>query len=303
MIDALTAAPGNMRVFGRQDLNRYWVIRLSDVNEGNNSNIFNMLPGGGQSAVFGLDNVAGVPEYDNTASWPIAPLLTSGPQAGRIRNQLFSQTLTLYFNTTIAGNNLANVSLEGTAIIADRDCGSNVPTGAGTPVQLVSTAVVSYMSSHGYPLTVAGLLQLANDALGGVNIAPLTLSQIQEAVTNINETFDECKILVGYGNRNDRNGNILTTIVTAPEPSLRVTAYPNPYQDQFALRINSPVTGQVFVNFYDMNGVKLAEIKRDVVANRDLIVPYNVPRTYSNRIVYTVSIGEYNARGIVLSPN
>jgi hypothetical protein len=28
MINALTAAPGNMKVFGRQDLNRYWVIRL-----------------------------------------------------------------------------------------------------------------------------------------------------------------------------------------------------------------------------------------------------------------------------------
>ena len=269
--------------------------------QGDNSNIFNMLPGGGQSVVFGLDNVAGVPEYANTASWPIAPLLASGPQAGRIRNQLFAQTLTLYFNTTIAGNNLANVSLEGMAIIAGRDCGSNAPTDAGTSVQLVSTDVVSYLATHGYPVTVAGLLQLANDALGGVNISPLTLNQIQEAVTNINETFDECKVLIGYSTRTDRN--IQTNIVTSAEPSLRVTAYPNPYQDHFALRINSPVSGQVSIGFYTMDGVKIGEMKRDIVANRDLIVPYNVPPTYSSRIVYTVSIGEYTSRGIVLSPN
>src|SRR6187397_1321849 len=111
MIDALTAATGNMVVFGRQDLNRYWVIRLTDVNKGPTSNIFNMLPGGSASSAFGSDNVAGVPEYSNGPSWPIVPL-----QGGKIRNQLFSQTLTLYFNTTIvgvSGNTLADVLLNG----------------------------------------------------------------------------------------------------------------------------------------------------------------------------------------------
>jgi hypothetical protein len=49
--------------------------------------------------------------------------------------------------------------------------------------QLVSPAISSYLATHGYAVTVAGLLQLANDALGGVNVSPLTLSQIQEAVT------------------------------------------------------------------------------------------------------------------------
>src|SRR5688572_21477713 len=100
-----------------------------------------MLPGGGPSAALGLYNVSGVPEYSNTASWPIAPLQVGGPQSGKILNQLFAQTLTLYFNTRIPDNNLAAVSLECMAVIADRACGSNVPTSAGTPTQLVSPEI------------------------------------------------------------------------------------------------------------------------------------------------------------------
>ena len=263
-----------------------------------------MLPGGGSSKAFGVDNVAGVPEYNNTASWPIAPLLANGPQAGRINNQLFSQTLTLYFNTTISGSNLANVSLEGMAIVAGRECGSTTPTDPGTPVQLVSPDIVAYLSSHGYPTTVAGLLQLANDALGGVNVAPLTLTQIQQAVANINETFDECKILLGYtGSKSSGSGKVITSNTISGQAALIVTAYPNPYKENFSLKINSPVTGQASISFYTMDGVKVAEMKRDVVANTELVVPYNVPPTYRTRIVYAVSVGGYHAKGIVLSPN
>jgi hypothetical protein len=52
-----------------------------------------------------------------------------------------------------------------------------------------------------------------------------------------------------------------------------------------------------------MDGVKIGEMKRDVVAMRDVWVPYNVPAVYRTRIVYTVNIAGYNAKGVVLSPN
>ena len=302
MIDALTAAPGNMKVFGRQDLNRYWVVRLSDITSGN---IFDMLPGGGPSKAFDPDNVTGVPEYSNTPSWPVAPLQPGGPNAGQIRNQLFSQTLTLYFNTTIAGSTLANVALDGSwAVLAPRNCGSSEPAGTGTPTQLVSPEISSYLASHGYATTVAGLLQLANDALGGVDVSPLSLSQIQEAVANINEVFDECRILTGYVPAGGSGaGRVITSNSTANQPSLIVTAFPNPYEENFSLRINSPVTGEAMIAFYTMDGVKIGEMKRDVVERRDVYVPYNVPAVYRTRIVYTVTVKGYNAKGIVLSPN
>jgi hypothetical protein len=57
------------------------------------------------------------------------------------------------------------------------------------------------------------------------------------------------------------------------------------------------------IGFYTIDGVKIGEMKRDVTANRDISVPYNVPAVYRTRIVYTVSVGGYNAKGVVLSPN
>jgi hypothetical protein len=217
---------------------------------------------------------------------------------------LFSQTLTLYFNTTIAGSTLANVALDGSwAVLAPRNCGSSEPAGAGTPTQLVSPVISSYLATHGYATTVAGLLQLANDALGGVDVSPLTLSQIQEAVANINEVFDECRILTGYVPAGGGGGRVITSNSTSSQPSLIVTAFPNPYVENFSLRINSPVTGQAMISFYTMDGVKIGEMKRDVVERTDVLVPYNVPAVYRTRIVYTVSVGGYHARGIVLSPN
>lgn len=45
-------------------------------------------------------------------------------------------------------------------------------------------------------MTVAELLELANQALGGADISPYNLSQINGAVTGINEGFDGCRTVV-----------------------------------------------------------------------------------------------------------
>jgi hypothetical protein len=168
---------------------------------------------------------------------------------------------------------------------------------------LVSPAISNYLATHGYATTVGGLLQLANDALGGASISPLSLNDIQSAVENINQTFDECKIITGYVSAGGGAGRVITSNSTSSQPSLVVTAFPNPYEENFSLKINSPVTGQAAISFYTMDGVKIAEMKRDVVALKDVWVPYNVPPAYRTRIVYTVNVGSYNAKGIVLSPN
>jgi hypothetical protein len=96
------------------------------------------------------------------------------------------------------------------------------------------------------------------------------------------------------------DGRVAPTTVA---PTLNVTAFPNPYQENFSLRVNSPVTGQAAIGFYTIDGVKIGEMKRDVVANKDVWVPFNVPSVYRTRIVYTVAVGSYNAKGVVLSPN
>ena len=306
MIDALDSEVGDSVVFGKKSNNRYWVIKLTDVNQGNGSNIFNMLPGGSwQGSVFGLDTYNGAPQYSNAASWPVVPLQPSGSKKGNIRNQLFAQTLTFYFNTKIAGNGLGDVIFNGdSAIVAGRACGNPNPVGTKDTISIISPAIASYMSSHGYPATAAGILQLANDALGGVNISPLTVQDVHGLVGGLNETFDHCRMLVGYVPVVGGAGRIAANVSNnTTAPTLSVTAYPNPYEENFALKINSPVSGQASISFYTIDGVKVGEMKRDVMANKDVSVPFNVPAAYRTRVVYTVSVGTHNAKGIVLSPN
>jgi len=307
MIDALTAEPGQMKVFGRQDLNRYFVVRLSDVT-GGNANIFRMLPGGGPSKVFGVDNVAGVPEYSNSASWSVVPLQANGPKAGSINNQLFSQTLTLYFNLTYGSANiLGTIPIAGTYTVADPvSCGSSTPTGTTSQFSLPAD-VVAYLgnAANGYPNTIAGLFQLANDALGGVNVG-VSLNSIQAAVEAINSGFDECKILVGMSSV---SGGVTTVVVNTPttttvDDDLKVTAFPNPFEnDFFNLRINAPVTGQARVELFTIDGQKVTELKRNIIADKDEVVRFTLPGNFKTRLVYKVTIDKFTARGIVLSPN
>jgi hypothetical protein len=309
MIDALAGEPGQMKVFGRQDLNRYWVVRLSDVNQGANSNIFKMLPGGGPSRAFGVDNVGGVPEYSNSASWSIAPLQPSGPQAGSIRNQLFSQTLTLYFNLTYGDNILGTIPIAYSYTVQEPlSCGSSTPTGTPTTFSLPAD-VVAYLRNpaNGYSATIAGLFQLANDALGGVNVG-VSLNSIQEAIEAINDGFDECKILVGMS----LTAPVLrpeapvapTTTTIADESELKVVVYPNPYENNFFnLKINSPVSGEAMIELYTIDGIKITYAKRSVFSGKEEVVRFTVPGLYKTRLVYVVTVDKHTARGVVLSPN
>jgi hypothetical protein len=309
MISALTAEPGNVKVFGRQDLNRYWVLRLTDVNQGSNSNIFHMLPGGGPSKVFGLDIYAGVPEYSNHPTWPVAPLQPSGPFSGKIRNILFAQTMTLYFNTTIAGSGLANMLLgPGELIIADRSCGSQVPVpGTRDTISFMSYPAIAYIvnPANGYAPTVAGLLQLANDKLGGVPLPGVTLDQINEAVSAINEAFDECRMWVGYiapsGGRLYVNNNEYKAVkgkVPVEEQKLSVTAYPNPYNDQVRFVLESPVSGQGTLEVYNMVGQKLQTVYNGyIIAGKGQTIDYKVPVQNRENLVYILRVRDQQVTG------
>src|SRR5678816_2714287 len=101
-----------------------------------------------------------------------------------------------------------------------------------------------------------------------------TLAQINDAVTAINEAFDGCRMFIGWNQRCPQTDpNAQARMATSN--TLAVTAFPNPYEEQnFSLRINAPVTGQATVEFFTIDGQKISEVKRAVVANRDEVVNY-----------------------------
>jgi len=249
---------------------------------------------------------------------------------GGVKNILLAQTITLGLNLGIENSQLGNFVLQaGEAAAADpvNGCGDDTPKprichyNTVDPFQLISveneytyrTFYQNVIDAIPGANTVANLFELANRALANVdNVVGreggVPIDSIQKAVASVNELFDGCKIFVGWNvapacapiDPTPGDGRIASSTVA---PALEVTAFPNPYEENFSLKINSPVSGQASISFYTMNGVKIGELKRDVVAKKDTWVPYRVPAVYRTRIVYTVNVGKHNAKGIVLSPN
>jgi len=279
--------------------------------------VLDKLPGGGPAK----ELVAGDINLCNFT--PLQP-------NGGVRNILLAQTITLGLNLGIENSQLGNFALQvGTLATQEIDggCGGDTPLerichyNVLAPFNLISvenqytfrTFTQEVIDAIPGANTVANLYELANRALANVDGVEgseggASLDAINNAVSSVNEVFDGCKISIGWDvapcppiDPTPGDGRVATTTT----PTLTVTAYPNPYQDNFSLQINSPVTGEAQVGIYTIDGVKIGELKRDVVANRNVSVPFNVPAAYRTRIVYAVSISgsNYTAKGIVLSPN
>jgi hypothetical protein len=323
MINALDSEPGDFKVFGREDLNRYWYIRLTDVNAGNSSNIFKMLPGGTSSKVFLPDVYTGVPEYSNDPTWPVAPLKPSGAKKGSIQNALFAQTLTMYFNLK---NNtaLGSLMLGDSLITYDAVCGSNTPiANTADTFGIPHNVAVFLAGGNGYANSVQGLFILANDLLGGVNPTGWdiedALDDVKTAIDNINNGFDNCRIFWGYvpyaqppvtTNRGGAVTGPTETVIKAPVvvptlfSKLNVTAYPNPYTDKVKFVIESPVSGEASLEVYNMLGQKLETIfKGTIFSGKQQEVEYNVQPLNRKNLIYILRIGDKQATGKLLHLN
>jgi hypothetical protein len=246
----------------------------------------------------------------------------------RIKNVLAGQAITLGINMginvqlgafTLQAGTLATAELAG-------GCGTTTPKtrichyNTLAPYNLISveneytyrTFSAALIAAIPGTKNVTNLFELANRALGNTDGVDnmengVSLDEIQQAVANINEGFDNCMAFIGWNvapcpaiDPTPGDGRVAPTTVA---PTLTVTAFPNPYQENFSLKVNSPVTGEAQIGFYTIDGVKIGEMKRSVTANKDQWVPFNVPAVYRTRIVYTVTVGAYNAKGVVLSPN
>jgi hypothetical protein len=278
--------------------------------------VLDKLPGGGPAK----ELVAGDISLCNFT--PLQP-------NGGVRNVLLAQTVTLGLNLGIENSQLGSFVLQaGELATADPigGCGGESPEvrvchyNVLSPYNLISveneytyrTFTQEVIDAIPGANTVANLFELANRALANVDGVTgseggASLDAINEAVSFVNEVFDQCKIVVGWNvsrcpaiDPTPGDGRIAQTTAA---PELEVTAYPNPYTENFSLKVNSPVTGQATIGFYTIDGVKIGELKRDVVSFRDVWVPFNVPAVYRTRIVYTVGVGTYTKKGIVLSPN
>ncbi|HET9825398.1 MAG TPA: hypothetical protein VFP87_08690 [Chitinophagaceae bacterium] len=293
------------QVFGNIANRRFFTLYKTDISNGN---IFKMLPGSGVSQALGVDNISPYDGayYSDQSTWYLVPIPKTGSQKGKINNQLLAQTVVLWFNLRTS-NSLAAVDLTNDTLLttAQTKCGSGIPMGLPSKFGLPHDVIVYLNSASGYTNNVNGLFQLANDVLGGLN-ASISALDVQYAVSTVNNAFDGCRILTAtlpyIEPVTTRAVPVIDELNEAIASRLDVTAFPNPYNSQFSLKINSPVSETAVIEFFTANGEKIFEQKNFIAEKIRNIVPYAGPR-HSGVLIYKVTVGTYHASGFVIGIN
>ena len=217
---------------------------------------------------------------------------------GKINNVLLSQTITLALNSRLNGGLLATIPLTSCILIDDSTI-------------YLNQSVLDYMAGHGYPATVAGLLQLANAILSGhltpgVGGVP-SYSAINDAVTQINEGFDECKMFGGAcpapvalaGNVRTTQASVATTTQV---DGLQVSAYPNPFNEVVKFTIQSKVSGKAQLEVYNMLGQKVKTVYSGFIqANKAQVVEFRAGAAAHQSLLYILKIGDNQVTGKLLN--
>jgi len=193
---------------------------------------------------------------------------------GRLSNQLLAQTLTLGLNLRI-NDGLGAVPLEAGKWLTTQeklfcekgspgilmDCNA-VPVIDPYSYFWLPEVVLDFMTEKGYSMTVQGLFNLANDALGQARVLPaeVTLAKIAAAVDMINNAFDGCRIFVG--NLDEKltcpaasgEGKSVSILDTG-NSGLKV--YPNPFSDKVTFEFTSPQDAHAVLEIHNLLGQKI----------------------------------------------
>jgi hypothetical protein len=300
MTAAVDAQAGDSVYFGLKSTGKFFTLFLNDITS---DNIFNLLPGGGTPAA-----LKGYATYTKPGTWSNVPLETKQNQYGKIKNNLLSQTMVLFFNL------FANGDLSGMAIMSDSlftskqtSCGSGLPVTKVDTFTLPSN-VVKYLQTNG-TATVQGLYDLANRYLGGQTVSGISAADVNNAVDAINRAFDECALLAGWGKSativNDITGRSATTFAgdnfITTKANMQLSVFPNPYGSVVNFRFKTTVSGRVELVIYDIVGARLAVIDKGFIqAGTWQTIQYHVPAEKHPTLIYRLFTGSKAVSGKVL---
>lgn len=299
--------PTTSQVFGNITNRRFFTLYKTDITS---KNIYKMLPGSGNSQPIAVDNILPYNGafYTDPSTWSLVPIQPGGSQKGKINNLLLSQTISLWFNlrtsSTLAGIRLTMDTL---VTAAQTSCGSGILIGVPAKFGLPHNVIVYLNGGNGYTNDVNGLFHLANDVLGGVNNS-VSAAEVQSAVAVINAAFDGCRILtatipyISAATVLTRNGKLIDGIKEETVTSLEASAFPNPYNTEFSLRIKSPVSAIANIEFLTAGGTKVFEIRKFISNKITNLIRYRGPR-HSGVLMYKITIENYHASGFVIGIN
>ncbi|MEE4259650.1 MAG: T9SS type A sorting domain-containing protein, partial [Bacteroidales bacterium] len=212
-----------------------------------------MLPGGGKSKVL-------TAEYNSTNYKTQEPFIYKKKKF-TLTNTLLAQTLTLGLNLRIDGSTLSGLPINSMELVVYNiaECGGEA---IGDPIYYALNESVydELVAKYGNP-TVGDLLEMANLSLADEYVPALyqpSLSDISDAVTTINEAFDECRI-GSFSPPGDRSADELAGIINREE-NVSISAYPNPFMNSITIEFTMAEDTDAALEVYNMTGVKVASL-------------------------------------------
>jgi hypothetical protein len=242
---------------------------------------------------------------------------------GRINNILLSQTLTLSLNVRWDNGKLLLFRLRSGYLTTQKmsGCGPDaVPVEIcdGSTIKSIkmNQAVIDYLGANN---TVADLLQLANDVLGGtktpgVNGVP-SYNDINDVVSAINEAFDEGRMFLNYYDEKQTcetlfptpalpgSSNLVTTTTSQSRetiPVVTVTAFPNPFTDYVNIVVDSKISGQGSLEVYNISGQKVKTVFQGHINAGTQKFSFSLPTRQTSNFFYILRVENEKATGKLL---
>jgi hypothetical protein len=250
---------------------------------------------------------------DMVSNWPKL-------NSKKISDVLLGQAITLALNVYIPGNNLKDFVLKTGYLTTQKADLSTCPVtkvlSCSKDASTISSVQITTNAGlkawiNASPRTVMDLLNLASNALGGINIATytgqsgITLSDINNAIDVINNSFDGGRFFLGYYTTQQSCSTLPSSAIASVLPNtskqLSVKAYPNPFLTTVNFNFTSPVSGKAVLEAYDLLGKKLAVVySGDVKAGAVISVKYNVPAGRTGPVIYKLNVGDKGTHGTLI---
>ena len=202
--------------------------------------VLDFLPGGGPSKILADD-------YDCINTPPVK-------KKGALKNGLLTQTIALALNLRYDAD-LGVLPLKQFVVTYDPEdqCDPFSDADGGEAQFEISAEIIAEL---GVDNTIADLFELASLALGDGYDGDLSLSEINDAVTAINEGFDECRVLGGFYDEEQSEKSAPAGSTTDVELAT-LAVYPNPTSDVCNIEFTSFVDGNTNIELYNIMGKRM----------------------------------------------
>jgi len=220
------------------------------------------LPAGGTASILPNGNAS----YNGSCALPTGYIGGNG----RFRNVLLGQVITLGFNLRLDAE-LGGLQLEGSQMTTyGSEPGLDGLCGTEDDTMNVEDVLIKYIpqsvldaldAQYAGDRSIGNLFLLANRMLGGEVIQGVSLSQINQAISAMNEGFDHCRFLGGFLSARDTDVEA-NEIVEGKEMNYKV--FPNPFSENTTIEFVVSETMNVTIELFAANGDHVATLFNDM---------------------------------------